>query len=88
MTKTKVIARNNYNNRKKQFRRANQRRSNPKRPRAGIRNIERRVRNRDIKIKQLILQPEDLTVKKNGNIVRRMIVRQKTIFSAERKKFV
>ena len=88
MTKTKVIARNNYNNRKKQFRRANQRRSNPKRPRAGIKNIERRVRNRDIKIKQLILQPEDLIVKKNGNIVRRMIVRQKTIFSAERKKFV
>ena len=52
-----------------QFRRANQRRLNPKRPRAGVKNIEGRDRKRDINIKQLIPQPKTATVKKNGNIV-------------------
>ena len=51
-----------------QFRRANQRRPNPKRPRAGVKNIEGRDRKRDINIKQLIPQPKTAAVKKNGNI--------------------
>ena len=39
MTRTKLVARNNYKERKEQFRRATQRRPNPKRPRAGVKNI-------------------------------------------------
>lgn len=40
-----------------QLRRANQRGPNPKRLRLGVKNIAERIRNRDIKIKQLIPQP-------------------------------
>lgn len=48
MARTKLRARNNYNQRKKQFRKANQRRLKPKCPRTGIKNIEGRIRNRNI----------------------------------------
>ena len=71
MARTKVTARANYNRRKGQFHR---------RPRSGIKSIEGRIRNRDIKIKQIIPQSRNIDVKKNGQVVRRMVVRRKTIY--------
>ena len=88
MVRTKLVARNNYNQRKKQFKRANQRRPNPKKQRAGVKNIDSRIRNRDIKTKQLIPQPKNVQVRKNRNVVRRMVVRLRTIYPAERKNVV
>ena len=85
MARTKLVTRNNYRQRKEQFRKANQRRPNPKRPRTGVISIEGRIRNRNIKIKQLIPQPKNVQVKKNGNVFRRMVVRRRTIYPAERK---
>ena len=52
-----------------QLRRANQRRPYPKRPRSCIRNIEGRIRNRDIKIKKLIPQPRKFRSKKIGKLL-------------------
>lgn len=88
MVRTTLVARNNYNQRKEQFRRANQKRPNPKRPRAGIKNIKGRIRNRDLKIIQLIPQPKNLQVKKNKNVIRQMVLRRRTIYQAERKNIV
>ena len=73
MVRTTLVARNNYNQSKEQFRRANQRRPNPKRPRTGIKNIKGRIRNRDLKIIQLIPQSKNLQVKKNKNVIRQMV---------------
>ena len=74
MARTKLIARDNYNRR-----RANYQRS---RVWSGIKNIEGRIRNRDIKIKQVIPHSWNIEVKKkNWQVVRRMTVRRKTIFS-------
>lgn len=83
MARTKLIARNNCNQRKEQFRRSNQRRPNTKRPRKGIKNIEGRIRNREIKIKQLIPQPKNVQVKKNGNVIQPMVLRCRTMYPAE-----
>ena len=56
MTRTKLAARIvQY-----QLRRTKQRRPNPKRLRSGVKNIEGRIRSRDIKVKQLIPQPKKL----------------------------
>ena len=90
MARTKLVARNNYNQRKEQFRRAYQRRPNPKRPRTDVKNIEGRIRNRNINrdIKQLIPQPKNVQVKKNGNVIRRMVVTRRTIYPSERKNVV
>lgn len=88
MVRTTLVARNNYNQRKEQFRRANQKRPNPKRPRTGIKNIKGRIRNRDLKIIQLIPQPKTLQVKKNKNVIRQMVLRRRTIYQAERKNIV
>ena len=76
MARTKLITRANYNRR-----RANcQRRG----VRSGIKNTEGRIRNRDIKIKQIIPQSQNIEDKKNGQIVRRMTVRRETIFPGNR----
>lgn len=88
MVRTTLVARNNYNQRKEQFRRANQKRPNPKRPRTSIKNIKGRIRNRDLKIIQLIPQPKNLQVKKNKNVIRQMVLRRRTIYQAERKNIV
>ena len=88
MVRTTLVARNNYSQRKEQFRRANQKRPNPKRPRTGIKNIKGRIRNRDLKIIQLIPQPKNLQVKKNKNVIRQMVLRRRTIYQAERKNIV
>lgn len=88
MVRTTLVARNNYNQRKEQFRRANQKRPNPKRPRTGIKNIKGRIKNRDLKIIQLIPQPKNLQVKKNKNVIRQMVLRRRTIYQAERKNIV
>ena len=58
------------------------------RPRSGVgvKNIKRiRVRNRAIKIKKLLSQPKNVEVKKNGVVLRKMVVRRKTYFPGRRK---
>ena len=70
MTRTKLITRANNNRRNCQRRGV----------RSGIKNTEGRIRNRDIKIKQIIPQSQNIEDKKNGQIVRRMTVRRETIF--------
>ena len=72
MARTKLIARANYNRR-----RAN---CQQRGVRSGIKNTEGRIRNRYIKIKQIIPQSQNIEDKKNGQIVRRMTVRRETIF--------
>ena len=44
------------------------------------------IRKRDIKIKKLIPQPRQVTVKKNGQVVRTMTVRRKAYFPDRRRK--
>ena len=60
MVRIKVIARANYNRRKKQFHR---------RPRSGVKNIEGRIRNRGINIKQIIPQSRHIDVKKMDKLL-------------------
>ena len=81
MARTKLVARVIQN----QLRRANQRRPNPKRPRSGVKTIEGRIGNGDIKIK-LIPQPKNIQDKKKsiGKLLDD-VVRQDTIYTAERK---
>ena len=51
----------------------------------GVKNIECiRVRNRAIKIKKLLSQARNIKVKKNGVVVRKMVVRRKTYFPGRR----
>ena len=54
----------------------------PVRPVAmGEKNNDRiRVRNRRYKIKRLMLQPRNVDIKQNGRVVRRMVVRRRTIY--------
>ena len=74
---TRLIVRANYNCRRANYQRC--------RVRPGIKNIEGRIRNRDIKIKQIIIpQSRNIEVEKNGQVVRRMTVRKKTIFLGNR----
>ena len=54
---------------KDQLKRANQRRPHPKRPRSGVKNTEGRIRNRDIKNKQLIPQPKPFRSRKVGKLL-------------------
>ena len=49
-------------------------------PGTSIKNIEGRVRNKTFKIKKLIAVPENIEVKKNGQVVRRMTVHRRAIF--------
>ena len=73
---TRLIVRANYNCRRANYQRC--------RVRPGIKNIEGRIRNRDIKIKQIISQSRNIEAEKNGQVVRRMTVRKKTIFLGNR----
>ena len=51
----------------------------------GEKNNDRiRVRNRRYKIKRFMLQPRDVEVKHNGRVVRRMVVRRRTIYPSTR----
>ena len=51
----------------------------------GVKRI-RTTRKRDIKIKKLITQPRQVSVKKNGQVVRTMTVRRKAYFPGRRRK--
>ena len=51
----------------------------------GEKNNDRiRVRNRWYKIERFMLQPRDVEVKHNGRVVRRMVVRRRTIYPSTR----
>ena len=43
-------------------------------------------RNKGIKIKKLLSQPKMVTVKKNGQVLRKMAVRRKAYFPGRRRK--
>ena len=62
---------------------AKRRRGRPRRQVAGVKNVERRVRNKQFKIKCLLAQPKNIEVKRRGVVLRRMVARRKPIFSAE-----
>ena len=49
-------------------------------------NDQIRIRNRRYKIKRLIAQPKNVEVKRNGVVVRRMVVRRKAIFPSARRR--
>ena len=61
MARTKLIARANCNRRKANYQR--------RRVKSGIKNIEGRIRNRDIKIKQIIPHLEKLKLKKMDKLL-------------------
>ena len=53
----------------------------------GVKNMDRfRKRNRNLKIKKVLPQPKVVNVKKNGVVVRKMTVHQKTYFPGRKKK--
>ena len=53
----------------------------------GEKNNDRiRVRNRWYKIERFMLQPRDVEVKHNGRVVRRMVVRRRTIYPSTKKR--
>ena len=62
---------------------AKRRRGRPRRQVAGVKNIDRRVRNKQFKIKRLLAQPKNIEVKRRGVVFCKMVVRRKTIFPAE-----
>ena len=72
MARTELIARANYNRRRANYQQL--------RVRSGIKNVEGRFRNRDTKMEKIILQSQNIEVKINVQVVRRMTVRRKTIF--------
>ena len=45
-----------------------------------------RVRNRRYKIKRFMLQPRNIDVRHNGRLVRRMLVRRRTIYPSLRRR--
>ena len=45
-----------------------------------------RVRNRRYKIKRFMLQPRNIDVRHNGRVVRRMLVRRRTIYPSLRRR--
>ena len=49
-------------------------------------NDQIRIRNRRYKIKRLIAQPKNVEVKRNGVVVRRMVVRRKAIFPSAKRR--
>ena len=61
MARTKLIARANYNRRRANCQRL--------RVRLGIKNIEGRIKNRDIKIKQIFPQSQNIEVKQMGKLL-------------------
>ena len=85
MAHTKMIARMISDRRRRQFQRRQQV-GQGKRIRPGVKNNERRIRNKTFKVKQLIALPKNVQVKKNGQVVRRMTTRRKAIFPPERRR--
>ena len=49
-------------------------------------NDQIRIRNRRYKIKRLIAQPKNVEVKRNGVVVRQMVIRRKAIFPSARRR--
>ena len=47
-------------------------------------NDQVRIRNRRYKIKRFLAQPENIDVKENGRVVRRMVVRRQTLYPSTR----
>lgn len=91
MARTRLTPRAYYNQGNlvaKQLQQADQRRQGQRRqkqraPRKGVKNIEKRVRNKRFKIKRMTAQPKNVKVKSNGRVVRKMAVRRATIYLAE-----
>ena len=74
MAITNLTARANFNRRKADYRR--------RRVRSGVRNIEGRIRNRNIKITQIFPQSRNIENKeKNGQVFRPIAVRRKSLYS-------
>ena len=65
---------------------SNQRRRRQPKQRIGIKSIEERIRGRSFKIKRLPAQQGNIDVKKKGIVVRKMVVRRRTIFPAKVKR--
>ena len=66
---------------------SNQRKRRQPRQRIGVKNIEGRNRGRSFKIKRLLSQQRNIDVKKkNGLVVRKMVVCRRTISPVEVKK--
>ena len=88
MARTKLAARRNYNLRRNNFQRQQPQARARLRPNRniGVKNVENsRQRNKDIKIKRLLAQSKNIVeVKHRGRVMRRMTVRRKANFLAER----
>ena len=53
-------------------------------PGMGVKNMGRiRIRNRRFKIKGMMEQPRNVEVKPNGRVVRRIVVKRRTIYPGE-----
>ena len=61
MARTKLTARANYNRRRGNYQQ--------RRVRLGVKNIEGRIRNRDMKITQIIPQSQNTEVEKMGKLL-------------------
>ena len=87
MARTKLTARKSYNLRRNNFQigRPPQQRQKARPSRGiGVKNIEnRRRKNKDIKIKELLAQAKNIQVKQRRQVVRRMTVKRKSISPAE-----
>ena len=68
MARTKMIARIIADQRRRQFQRKQQP-GQSKRIRSGVKNIEEWIHNKTFKIKQLIVVPKNVQVKKKGQVV-------------------
>ena len=49
-------------------------------------NDQIRVRNRRYKTKRFVLQPRNINVMHNGRVVRRMVIRRRTIYPSARRR--
>ena len=65
---------------------SNQRTRRQARQRIGVKNIEGRIRGRSFKIKKGSSSTKEYWCQKNGIVVRKMVVRRRTIFPAEVKR--
>ena len=56
-------------------------------PGRGEKNNDRiRIRKRRYKIKRTLAQPRNVDVRQNGRVVRRMVVRRKTVYPSLRRR--
>ena len=51
-----------------------------------IKKLKTTKRNRNIKIKELLSQPKQVQIRKNGQVIRKMTVRRKSYFPGRRRK--